>query len=254
MTEDLHKIPTNHPRYESLKLRARMVEAYKAGVLADSGLIAHGRGEAFDYLIGEKTSKSAEKAIEAAASILLLASFPVISVNGNTAALDPDEIVELAQLLNAPIEINLFYRTPERMLAVEKVLKDAGAKEVLGNEENPEHIKGLESPRSRVSREGIYKSDAVLVPLEDGDRAEALVNNGKKVITIDLNPLSRTAKTATVTIVDNLVRALPNLIREVKRQKKWDESDLQDILREFNNEKNLENILKEMVKSYMGKH
>ncbi|MDD1774848.1 MAG: phosphopantothenate/pantothenate synthetase family protein, partial [Methanobacterium sp.] len=121
------EIPTDHPRYQSLKLRMRMVEAYKAGILADSGLIAHGRGEAFDYLLGEKTPKTAEIATEAAASALILARYPVISVNGNTAALVPEEIVELAQLIGAPIEVNLFYRTPERIKAVEKVLKDAGA-------------------------------------------------------------------------------------------------------------------------------
>ncbi|NLO77827.1 MAG: DUF137 domain-containing protein, partial [Methanomicrobiales archaeon] len=33
----------------------------------------------------------------------------------------------------------------------------------------------------------------------------------KTVITIDVNPLSRTAQTATLTIVDELTRALPNI-------------------------------------------
>jgi 4-phosphopantoate---beta-alanine ligase len=37
------------------------------------------------------------------------------------------------------------------------------------------------------------------------------VNMGKKVIAIDLNPLSRTSRTATLTIVDELTRALPNI-------------------------------------------
>ena len=32
---------------------------------------------------------------------------------------------------------------------------------------------------------------------------------GKKVIAIDLNPLSRTAKKATLTVVDEVTRALP---------------------------------------------
>ena len=41
-------IPKSHPRYESLLLREKMVEASKEGILADSALIAHGRGEAFD--------------------------------------------------------------------------------------------------------------------------------------------------------------------------------------------------------------
>lgn len=243
-------IPLDHPRYESLKLRAKLADAYKAGILADSGLIAHGRGEAFDYLLGEETSPVAKKAIETAAAILLLAEHPVISVNGNTAALVPSEVVDLARLLDAKIEINLFYRTPERVRAVEKVLKDAGAREVLGTEKNPEHIRGLESPRSRASREGVYKADVVLVPLEDGDRAEALISNGKKVVTIDLNPLSRTAKTATVTIVDNLVRAIPYLTREVKRLRRMDKFTLQDIARKFDNQQNLQDSLKLMLESY----
>ncbi|MCE5214748.1 MAG: phosphopantothenate/pantothenate synthetase [Methanobacterium sp.] len=245
-------IPPNHPRYESLKLRARMVEAYNAGLLADSGLIAHGRGEAFDYLLGEKTTSMAKKAIEAAAAYLLLAQNPVISVNGNTAALIPQEIVELAGVIGAKLEINLFYRTPDRVKAIYKVLKDVGAEEVLGLEENPENIPGLRSPRSRASKEGVYKADVVLVPLEDGDRAEALVSNGKKVLTVDLNPLSRTSKTATVTIVDNLVRVIPYLEKEVIRLKKVDKSQLQEIVDSFQNQENLQDTLKMMIQTYIG--
>lgn len=252
-SKDSHDIPPDHPRYESLKLRAKVVDAYKAGILADSGLIAHGRGEAFDYLLGEETSPVAKKAIEAAAATLLLAEHPVISVNGNTAALVSGGIVDLAGALDAKIEINLFYRTPERVRAVKKVLRDAGAREVLGSEENPEHIKGLDSPRSRASQEGVYKADVVLVPLEDGDRAEALVSNGKKVVTVDLNPLSRTAKTATVTIVDNLVRVIPSLTREVERLRRMDKSTLQDITRNFDNQQNLKDSLKLMMGSYSRK-
>ena len=248
---NINDIPPSHPRYESLKLRARMVDAYKAGILADSGLIAHGRGEAFDYIIGEKTTAPAKKAIEAAAALLLLAQNPVISVNGNTAGLIPEGIVKLAEKAGAKIEINLFYRTPERVKAIEKVLKDAGAMEVLGTEENPEHINGLESPRSRASMEGVYKADVVLVPLEDGDRAEALVYNGKKVITVDLNPLSRTAKTSTVTIVDNLVRAVPYLMMELERLENLDKSKLQNIADGFDNENNLQDSLKLMMESYI---
>ena len=51
----------------------------------------------------------------------------------------------------------------------------------------------------------------MLVPLEDGDRCEALISLGKQVIAIDLNPLSRTSKTATVTIVDDVARAMSRL-------------------------------------------
>ena len=52
----------------------------------------------------------------------------------------------------------------------------------------------------------------ILVPLEDGDRCEALVDLGKQVLVIDLNPLSRTARKATVTIVDEVSRAASGLV------------------------------------------
>jgi pantothenate synthetase (EC 6.3.2.1) len=51
----------------------------------------------------------------------------------------------------------------------------------------------------------------VLVPLEDGDRAEALGEMGKTELVIDLNPMSRSATVATVPVIDNVVRALPNI-------------------------------------------
>ena len=35
------------------------------------------------------------------------------------------------------------------------------------------------------------------------------------MITIDLNPMSRTSRTATVTIVDNVTRAMPGLLAQV---------------------------------------
>ena len=42
------KIPKSHPRYESLAIREKLVRAWKAGIVVPEGLIAHGRGEAFD--------------------------------------------------------------------------------------------------------------------------------------------------------------------------------------------------------------
>ena len=247
----IHK---DHPRYESLKIRAKVVDAYKRGILADSGLIAHGRGEAFDYLIGEKTNSNAKKAIKAAAAALLLAKNPVISVNGNTTALVPHEIVRLADYLNARIEINLFYRTKERIEIIEEVLKDAGARNILGtNHEEKVLIEGLEGPRATSSREIIDFADTVLVPLEDGDRAEALVKLGKLLITIDLNPLSRTAKTATITIVDNIMRAIPNLIDAINELENTDQSTLHHIVNSFNNQENILETLKKISDKYTGK-
>ena len=105
-------IPKSHPRYESLLLRDKMVNASKEGYLADSALIAHGRGESFDYLIGEKTTYPAKRAMYVAVAALLLANNPVISVNGNATALAIDEIIEFANAINAKIEIIPAHKIP----------------------------------------------------------------------------------------------------------------------------------------------
>src|SRR5574341_1538056 len=86
-------IPKSHPRYESLMTRELIVKGVEKGITSIHGLIAQGRGEAFDYLIGEKTTETALQAEKAAAAVLLLAKKPVISVNGNAAALVPVEII-----------------------------------------------------------------------------------------------------------------------------------------------------------------
>jgi 4-phosphopantoate--beta-alanine ligase len=247
----IHK---NHPRYQSLKLREKIVNAYNHGILAESGMIAHGRGEAFDYLLGEETTSNAKNAVKAAAAALILAKNPVISVNGNTAALVSDEIVRLSDDLDAKIEINLFHRTEKRVSIIENVLSDAGAKNILGTDhEEKTMIRGLDGPRASSSREGVYIADVVLVPLEDGDRAEALVKLDKLLITIDLNPLSRTAKTATITIVDNIVRAIPNLIEAVHELNNADDSTLHQIIRDFNNRENLDETLKKISDKHTGR-
>ncbi len=241
-------IPPNHPRRESLLVRERIVEGYKKGLVALEGLIAHGRGECFDYILGEKTHSFALKAIEAASAALLLAEHPVISVNGNTAALVPREIVELAETVNARIEVNLFYRTREREEAIAEWLRKHGAREVLGVGGNASAtIPELFSERRRVSPRGILIADVVLVPLEDGDRTEALRRMGKTVIAIDLNPLSRTSRTASITIVDNIVRAMPLLVETAKGMKGMDRGRLKEILRRYDNNR----ILQEAVKKIM---
>ena len=55
-----------------------------------------------------------------------------------------------------------------------------------------------------------------MVPLEDGDRCEALVAMGKTVIVIDLNPLSRSAKMGSITIVDELTRVVQNMLKNIE--------------------------------------
>lgn len=208
-------IPTTHPRYESLVRREKLVEGFKEGIVVPQGLIAHGRGEMFDYLLGEGTTKEGRSASRAAAALLLKAKRPVISVNGNVAALCAADIVRLSRASRARIEIGLFHRTDERVTKIEKVLVKHGAMDVLGFLPDAK-IPGLDSLRGLCSREGIGMADVVLIPLEDGDRAEALAKMGKKTIAIDLNPMSRTATNATITIVDELTRAIPELIRNVE--------------------------------------
>ena len=101
-------------------------------------------------------------------------------------------------------------------------------------------LKYLDHNRRYCSKNGIYKADVVFVPLEDGDRCEALRKLGKKVITIDLNPMSRTAKKADITIVDNIIRAIPLIIKEIISLKKKTNKQLTKIIRGYNNKKILE--------------
>jgi 4-phosphopantoate--beta-alanine ligase len=235
-------IPKSHPRAKSLYIRERLVHGFDSGLVAKEGLMAHGRGETFDYLLGEKTSKYAQNAISAAAFALVNAAYPVISVNGNVAALIPREIVKLAGIINAKIEVNLFYSNEKRKKNIVNTLRKAGAKEVLGvDSKSSKKISGLDSARRIIDRNGIFKADVVLVPLEDGDRTIALKKAGKKVITFDLNPLSRTAKTADITIVDNVVRAINLLIIQCKSRK------IRKI--PFDNKKNLAGIVLEIKKN-----
>jgi 4-phosphopantoate--beta-alanine ligase len=237
------KIPKTHPRYHSLVTREKLVKYMKKGIVAEVGLIAHGRGEAFDYLIDEKTTSEARMAEKIAACYLLLARNPVVSVNGNTAALCSKDIVKLAKLTPLKIEINLFHRTKKRMKNVAGELKRFGAINVLGGKPDV-RIPGLLHNRGLCTKDGIFKSDVVLIPLEDGDRAEALKKMGKTVIAIDLNPLSRTSTAADVTIVDNVVRAIPEITNFVKMYKTAPKKDLKNEIEKFDNKKNLSKILK----------
>ena len=206
----------SHPRYASLLMRHRLEVAAEKGMLAGSAMIAHGRGEAFDYLLGERTTASAMQATRQALATLQAAKKPVLSINGNVAALACDEMLRLADALSCAVEVNIFYRTPERMEAILTHMNER--KQALGLEvpvlgHAPDAlIPGLKGPRAACHRDGILESDAILVPLEDGDRCKALVAMEKDVIVIDLNPLSRSAQQATITIVDELSRALTNML------------------------------------------
>jgi 4-phosphopantoate--beta-alanine ligase len=240
----LVKVSEDHPRYRSLIIRERLAELNRAGVVSTTGLIAHGRGEAFDYLIGEKTTPDALVAEKVAVAHLLEAKNPAISVNGNVAALCPKEIVALSEAILAKIEVNLFHRTEERMEKVCRHIEAAGAKRVLGR--NPDaKLDGIASDRALCTKEGILSADVVLVPLEDGDRAEALVRAGKIVLAVDLNPLSRTSRTATVTVVDELTRAIPNMTALV-RDLKTDGAERRRLISSFDNKVNLRKMVQVM--------
>ena len=241
-------VPKTHPRYLSLTLRDAIVAGVERGITSIHGLIAHGRGEAFDYLIGEATQPFALEAIHAAAAMLRAARHPVISVNGNVAALVPGELIAWGGVLDAPLEVNIFHTESgrERRIREYLIMHQAGLetpptgdeRSGAGLETTPTRGPGIspttgrvpeillpttetqlayiDSHRRFVHPEGIFKADVVFVPLEDGDRCEALRKMGKAVVTIDLNPMSRTAKQANITIVDNVVRALPLLCDAVR--------------------------------------
>jgi 4-phosphopantoate--beta-alanine ligase len=231
---------------KSLLVREKLVNGFVRELVAGEGLIAHGRGEAFDYLLGEKTTKYAHLAIRTASASLLLAKHPVISVNGNVAAICPKEIVELGEVASALLEVNLFHRDEGRERAIEKELIKNGARNVYGvGSRASARIYELQSERRRVDPNGIYAADVVVVPLEDGDRAEALVKMGKKIIAIDLNPLSRTAGVAQITIIDNITRALPAMVSIVRHLRCLkDDARLAKIINGFNNKENLAQSLK----------
>ena len=244
----LSDVPKTHPRYFSLTLRDTIVAGVEQGITSIHGLIAHGRGEAFDYLIGEATQPFAIEAIHAAAAMLHLAEHPVISVNGNVAALVPEELITLGRVLNAPLEVNIFHTETGREEKIRKHLLKHGASDVLMPTTEAQ-LFFIDSNRKIVHPEGIFKADVVFVPLEDGDRCEALRKMGKEVVTVDLNPMSRTAQQASITIVDNVVRALPLLCEEIRN---FNDSTAQDTLKRYTNEVVLKKALQHISRCGNG--
>lgn len=240
-------IPKNHPRYASLEQRQALEDGLKQGIVTPTGMIAFGRGEAFDYLLGEKTTQNAKKAATAAAALLLLSRQPVLSVNGNVTMLCAKSLIELAKTTNSQIEANVFYPpVAKRKGLIVKHFQKMGEK-ILGTNATKK-LPGLTSNRAQVEEKGILSADIVLVMLEDGDRTQSLRKNGKKIIAIDLNPKSRTAVFAHITIVDNVVRAIPEITRQVKKLSKKKTVELEKIVKKFNNKKNLKEALTLMKK------
>jgi 4-phosphopantoate--beta-alanine ligase len=244
------EIPDDHPRKISLDIREQIIAGHENHIVATAGLLAHGRGEAFDYLIGETSTEFAIESSRVAVASLLTADYPVISVNGNACALVAHELVELSELTGAPLEINLFYYRKEREDAIKDALLKAGAKKILGTHDRPsETIPELSSNRRKVDSEGIAKADVVLVPLEDGDRTESLRVIGKSILTIDLNPMSRTSIFSNVTVVDNIVRTLPLMVKFAQDMKDLPREELENIVSSFDNIINLRRSLQLMCEN-----
>ena len=236
----IHKIPQTHPRASSLIIREKLVDGFMNGIVVPHGLIAHGRGEAFDYLLGEKTTKYAYEAEKAAVCLLLLSSKSIISVNGNTAVLCAKDLVTLSNVTKSRIEINLFHKSRARTNAIASILRKEDAFDLLGLDNKSETIiTGISSNRKYVDKDGIMNSDTIFLALEDGDRTESLVRMGKKVISVDLNPLSRTAIASNITIIDNIVRAIPNMVKISEQLVKKDKSYLLQLIKNFDNKENL---------------
>jgi 4-phosphopantoate---beta-alanine ligase len=231
-------IPSNHPRLHSLRLRERLVSGLRAGLASEAGLLAHGRGEAFDYLLGERTHGFAQEAIDVASARLVMAEHPVFSVNGSAAALAGQEIAAVvAAHGNLVVEVNLFHHTPERSHRIADYLRGLGLTRVVESA-SAEAVPLPTIPHARkfMHKEGIAVADVVVVALEDGDRCQALVESGRQVIAIDLNPLSRTARLAHVTIVDEITRALPLLATCVEADRRRPAKELAARIAGWNNQ------------------
>src|SRR5437667_103609 len=111
---------------------------------------------------------------------------------------------------------------------------------------------GIDRPRSRGSFRLCTRRDDVSsracrrtrgggLPPEGptaGDRTEALVRMGKTVISVDLNPLSRTSQRATIPVVDELTRALPNMER-FARDLRSDPDEIGRLMKSYRKSENM---------------
>ena len=231
-------------------VREHLAEMVEQGLVTPTGLISHGRGEAFDYLMGEHTLAPALEAEKVAAAYLLRAKRPIVCVNGNSVALEPKGLIALAQAVPAKMEVNIFHRTEERMEQLVSYMESQGAEGILGR--NPDaRIPDLTSDRALCTKEGIFDSDVIVVPIEDGDRAEALIAMGKIVISIDLNPLSRTSKVASVPISDEISRAVANITSFVKELKGKD-SEIDSLIAGYSSKKTRRDTIECICNSLMS--
>ncbi|BDC35366.1 MAG: phosphopantothenate/pantothenate synthetase [Candidatus Methanoliparum thermophilum] len=232
---------------DTRKTKEKIINGVKQGITSVNGLLSEGRGEIFDILMNKRLSIHSIRSIEVSVAQLLLAKNPVISVNGNTAVIVPKELIELSNTINAPLEVNLFYRSEERVKNVVEYLKKNGADVVLGAGDQTVRLEEIEHARGLVDERGIKVADTILVALEDGDRAEKLISMGKKIIAIDLNPFSRTANMASITIVGNVLDVIPAMISYAKQMKNMKREELDEIVKNFDNKE----ILRCQVKIFV---
>ena len=224
------------------------MQVWNKALPLSTGLSPTGVGRLSITSSGETTQPFATEAIHAAAAMLRLAEHPVISVNGNVAALAPDGLIALGRVLNAPLEVNIFHTETGREQRIREYLLRHDAPDVLMPTTEVQ-LSYIDSNRKFVHPDGIFKADVVFVPLEDGDRCEALRKMGKAVVTVDLNPMSRTAKQASITIVDNVVRALPLLCGEIRN---FSDPSAQDTLKRYSNAAVLQEALRHISRSGNG--
>ena len=126
-------------------------------------------------------------------------------------------------------------------------MKNAGAQKIYGTDPQSQvAIPEISHERRIVDSRGIARSDCVFVPLEDGDRTMALRKLGKDVVTVDLNPLSRTSITASVSITNNIIRAAIEMVNFAKRFKEMNIKDLEKEKKRLDNTTLLQEALKFM--------
>ena len=134
----------------------------------------------------QRTTASAAKATREAYARLHAAKHPVISVNGNTVALAGRDLLHLAASLSCPLEVNIFYRTQARMdgliSRLEAWCDEDGLEWRCSAVEPTGASPGWKALERSAMLQASLPRTVVLVPLEDGDRCEALVAMGKTVL------------------------------------------------------------------------
>lgn len=86
------EIPISHPRYRSIIVREKLVNAYNNNILNDEDLIDFGKEEAVDYFLGEKTTKMAYISYIISIMDMFLAKKPALILDNISFILAEDTI------------------------------------------------------------------------------------------------------------------------------------------------------------------